>query len=526
MAAFRRRELIRRGAVVGGAIVGGGLLAACGGQAPTGARAAPGLTDLAASLEGELVLPSAPGYRAARLVWDSRFDGARPLAVARVASAADVAEVVDFARDGGVPLIVRGGGHSFAGYSTGDGLVLDLSGLDGVTADDGAEIGRIGAGATMLNIYRELWAKRRAISGGTCPTVGVTGLAAGGGLGVLSRRHGLTCDRLAEIEIVTADGRLRRASAHENPDLYWATRGGGGGNFGVITSLAFELVAVDTPFTYAEYELPWSAAEATLAAWQEWLPSSPEQTWSAVELGTQAPEGGAEPAVAVEIVHAGSEAEADSVVADLLGAIGARPVSRQSSSGPFYDIEAAFYCKGLRPKECSLAGKTPAGEFPRSALYSKSDVASGPWPGTGLGLLVEAIERRQRDRVLTPRDFDPAHTIGKVLIEAADGAVNSPAPDATAFVHRDNLFVAQYQSRWRSGADPDVVDANLAWADELYATVEPYRSGSAYQNYIDANLDDWERAYYGANLARLSAIKSRRDPGGLFSFAQSIPPAG
>jgi FAD/FMN-containing dehydrogenase len=176
------------------------------------------------------------------------------------------------------------------------------------------------------------------------------------------------------------------------------------------------------------------------------------------------------------------------------------------------------------PDSCTLAEKSAAGRYPRSALYSKSDVASRPWPRDGLSGLTDWLEKRQRDRLLTPRNFSPAHTIGKILIEAADGAVNSVAPDATAFVHRGNLFVAQYQARWRSDSPPEVVAANLEWADGVYAAVKRYRSGFAYQNYIDANLEDWEHAYYSANLGGLRQVKSKYDPGNLFRFAQSIPP--
>jgi FAD/FMN-containing dehydrogenase len=434
-----------------------------------------------------------------------------------------VSAVVDFARAQDLPLVIRGGGHSFAGYSTGNGLVVDLGPIDAVEVDAGGERARLGAGLTLLELYRDLWPYRKAISAGTCPTVGLTGLTMAGGLGVLSRRHGLTCDNLIEVELVTADGRLLRANDAENADLYWATRGGGGGNFGIVTALSFRLVPVDTTFTHAHYEFPWSAASKVLSAWQEWLPGSPREAWSIVELETQAPQDGAPPTVALEIVHAGPEEEVGSIVAGLLDAIGAAATKQNSSSGPFYDVERDFFCKGLRPKEIGLAGKTPAGQFPRSAVYSKSDVAAGHWPAAGFDTLVDAIARRQRDPTLTPRRFSGAHTVGKVLIEAADGAVNSVAPDATAFVHRDNLFVAQFQARWRHDAKPDVVDANLEWVNDLYAAVEPYRSGSAYQNYIDADLGDWEQAYYGANLARLSEVKSRYDPDDFFSFAQSIP---
>lgn len=523
MSRLDRREFLRQGAVVSAAFAGAHLLAACGsgGGAP---GIAPGdLEELARALRGRLVLPGDPRYEAARLIWNSRYDDARPAAVIEVADAADVRTAVDFARANDQRMTARSGAHSFAGYSTGNGLVVDLSGLTGVAIGSDGESATLGAGATTLPTYRALWPHRMAISGGTCPTVGIPGLTAGGGLGVLSRRHGLTCDNLVEAEIVTADGRLVRAGEQENADLYWATRGGGGGSFGIITALTFRLVPVDMPFTFAELRFPWSAAERVLAAWQSWLPSSPRETWTAVELTTQDPTEHSAPGVMVELVHAGAPAEADRLIADLAHAVGVPPEHRTSHSGPFVDIESGFYCKGLRPKECSLADKAPDGRFPRQAFYAKSDVASGPWAAEGLAVLREWIERRQRDRTLTPRRFSPSHTIGKVLVEAADGAVNEPAAEATAFVHRSNLFVSQYQARWHASAPHDVVTANLEWTDGLYRAVEPYRSGFAYQNYIDAGLEDWEHAYWGSNLARLRRVKSRYDPQDFFRFPQSIP---
>ena len=482
------------------------------------------LDEFAAAIGGEVVLPDAPGYRAARLTWNSRFDDARPTAVVRVADAGDVRTVVEFARDRGLPLVARSGGHSFAGYSTGDCLVVDFGELTDVTIDPSGERARLGAGATMLATYRALWSRKVAISGGTCPTVGIAGLTTGGGLGVLSRRHGLTCDNLIEAEIVTADGRLLNATESDHDDLLWATRGGGGGTFGIVTSLTFELAPVDTTFTQLTYELPWSGAVSVLAAWQAWLPASPPGMWTALELETRARGADAVPTVILEVVHAGPQAEAEAILADLFGAAGVVPAHMDAHSGPFVDVEYDFFCKGLRPKECVLADKSASGRVPREALYARSDVAAGPWPEDGLRTLVDWMERRQRDPVLTPPDFSPVHTIGKVLLEAADGAVNSIAPDATAFVHRDNLFVTQYQSRWHS-VSREVAAANMAWADGLYAAVEEYRSGSAYQNYIDPHLDDWQDAYYGTNLPRLRAVKARYDPDNLFDFAQSVPPA-
>jgi FAD/FMN-containing dehydrogenase len=525
MEPLSRRDLLERGALVAGGLAAARLLAACGGSGTT-VVSPPDLRDLSSALNGRLVLPESHGYRAASRVWNSRFDDTRPLAVVEVADPKDVRTAVDFSRDHGLRPIPRNGSHSFAGYSTGDGLVIDVSRLSSAAVDARGERAHLGAGATVLPAYEALWPRRRAISGGTCPTVGVTGLSAGGGLGVLSRRYGLTCDRLVEVEIVTADGRLLRANERDNSDLYWAARGGGGGNFGVVTALSFEPVPVDTTFTHAEYVFPWKAAERVLTAWQEWLPTSPHETWSAVEVLTQAPRDGKSPTIELEVVNAGAEAATRRIVADLLGAVGTAPLQSDVHSGPFVDTEYDFYCKGLRPRECALAGKTPAGEFPRAAFYAKSDVARGPWPDEGVSVLMDGMSRRQRDRTLTPRNFSPAHTIGKLIIEPADGAVNSISPDATAFVHRDNLFVIQYQSRWRRGSPGEVEAANVDWANDLYERTRAYRSGFAYQDYIDPELENWEHAYYGANLARLRRIKAKYDPKNLFRFQQSIPPAG
>jgi FAD/FMN-containing dehydrogenase len=523
MAELTRRDLVQRGAVIAGGLATVRLLAACGGSDATTTPVGE-LKDLAGALRGNLILPDSPRYHAARVIWNSRFDGDHPVAVAQVADVADVRTAVDFARDHALRPIPRSGAHSFAGYSTGDGLVIDVSRLTRIDVDANAERATLGAGSTVLPTYRALWPHRRAISGGTCPTVGVTGLTAGGGLGFLSRRYGATCDRLVEVEMVTADGELVRANERDNEDLYWATRGGGGGNFGVITSLTFELVPVDTPFTHADYLFPWKAAERLLAAWQEWLPTAPSGASCLLEVLTQAPQDGDTPTVELEVVNAGTEAATRRIMAPLLGAVGVPPVESHFTTGPFVDEVKELYCKGLRPKECSLAGKSPSGQFPRAAFFAKSNLARGPWPREGLKVLLDGMERRQRDSTLTPRDFSPSHTVGKLIIEPADGAVNSISPRDTAFVHRDNLFDIQYQARWRRGASKHVADANIGWTNDLYERTKPYRSGFAYQDYMDPELQDWEHAYYGVNLDRLRRVKAKYDPDNFFRFPQSIPP--
>ena len=178
----------------------------------------------------------------------------------------------------------------------------------------------------------------------------------------------------------------------------------------------------------------------------------------------------------------------------------------------------------MRPDECQFQGLSPDGKLVRFAIYTASDFVMKAWPEAGLEKLVEAIERRQADRVSTPTEFEPGAQIGKVLIEACGGAINDTAPDATAVPHRERR-ATQYQSRWLPGADPATIAANIAWTRDMYNSVAAYRSGASYVNYTDPDLLEWPRAYYGANLPRLQQIKRKYDPNNLFRFPQSIPPA-
>ena len=527
-----RRDLLRDGALLTGSALGVGALGAVGSQAAPVAATRPSarvtpadLRELDGSLRGRLITPRSAAFTSARQIWNRRYDDVRPVAVAQVASVADVRTAVRFARDHGIAPIARNGRHSFAGFSTAPGaLVIDVSGLRRVSVGSDKTSARLGAGLTVADTYLGLWPHRMAVAGGTCPTVGLTGLTAGGGLGVLCRRHGLTSDGLTEVQMVTADGSVRRANRRTDSELLWATQGGGGGNFGVITSLSFELVAVDMPFTRVSYGFAWSDAVAVLDAWQHWLPTTPPGLWAAAALGAQDPKS-TTPSVGIQVVFAGRPDKLQPMLDELVSAVGSRPLQAHTDTSPFVNIPAEFYCKGLRPEECRDMGISPNGKLVRPAFYCKSDVASGPWPRAGWEQLASWMERRQRDRLLTPEDYSPSTDVGKFLIEAADGAVNVPAADATAYVHRDSSFVMQYQARWRPSRRPRAAAANLAWTNGAYAATAPYRSGYAYQNYPDPDLPDWQHAYYGANLDRLKRIKAAYDPNNLFRFPQSIPPA-
>ena len=481
------------------------------------------LDRLAAALEGRLVPAGSREYERAHKLWNSRFDGSRPAAIVEVAGTEDIRRVIDFARRHDVPVAARNGGHSFGGYSTGDGvIVIDVSRLDSIEVSADAGRARIGAGATLLPAYQALAPHRRAIPGGFCPTVGITGLTAGGGLGVLGRRHGLTCDSLTEVELVDAEGTLLRANVEEHADLFWALRGGGGGNFGVVVAHTFRLVPVDVLFTHTAVELPWAAAERVVTCWQEWAHAAPRELWSGVRLETRGRT--EEPLVVVETFYGGNPEDVPVLVDDLAAAIGAQPTATVATTGEFATIPSRMYCEGLRREEWHTEDLHTGGRLPRSAYYAKSDVASSPWPPAAVAALLTAIEERRDDPLLTPSEFDPPRDTGRIFIEIADGAIGSVAADATAFPHRDAVFVSQFESRWRTGSPPELEAPNIAWACELYSAVGP--SGSCYLGYIDPELVGWERAYYGANLPRLQRVKATYDPDNFFRFARSIPPAG
>lgn len=231
--------------------------------------------DLAHQIGGEVIVAGDPGYEAARKPAIPRFHGAQPRAVVQCATPADVVATLGLARRTGVDIAIRGGGHSFAGYSSTDGIVVDVGPMHSVVLSGDGAVATIGAGARLGDVYDALAARDRTIPAGCGPTVGIAGLALGGGLGILGRTHGLTADALLAAEVVLADGRLVRCDENHAADLFWALRGAGGGNFGVVTSLTFR--TVPQPAATA-FHLTWPDAQAATVvdAWQAWAPEAPD----------------------------------------------------------------------------------------------------------------------------------------------------------------------------------------------------------------------------------------------------------
>jgi FAD/FMN-containing dehydrogenase len=476
----------------------GALALAAGGigavGAPARAASAP-LPALRRQLQGDLIVRGSSGYAQARKLYNTRFDGARPLAIAYCESATDVARAISWARTNHVPLTARSGGHSYGGYSTGPGLVIDVSRMHAVTLANG--IATVGAGAQLIDIYTALAQAGRTIPGGSCPTVGIAGLALGGGLGFSSRLHGTTSDAIAGVTLVDASGKIRSCTPHENADLYWACRGGGGGNFGVVTSFRFHTFPVTTVLTF---ELSWPLAEAqrVVPAWQALAPHAPDALYAVCTLLTRT--SGAE--VRVEGQYFGEQTALESLLAPLqVGTPRPLGVSR-----PYLNAMQLWAGCVADADECHLV---PIGNLPRATFKATSDYAATPIPAAGVGEMTQWIGARQAQGA-----------VGAVVLDPYGGAINRVPTAATAFAHRNTLYSLQY---YAGGGDP----ATSSWLSGFQHALRPYVSGAAYVNYIDPGLAHWTQAYYGSNYPRLQAIKKRHDPTNLFRFAQSIRlPAG
>jgi hypothetical protein len=457
-----------------------------------------------------LVLPSNPRYAIDRQLYNSKFVNLHPRAIAYCATSDDVARCIDFATTHDVAIAGRSGGHSYGGYSNSDGLVIDVSRMAGISVDTAANTARVGAGAKLIDVYNVIGNADRLLPGGSCPTVGIAGLALGGGIGVFGRKFGLTTDNIRALNIVTADGHVLTADESANSDLRWACQGGGGGNFGIVTSFEFNVHPMPE-VTLFTLQYPWAAASAMLSAWALWMNSAPDELWSNCQLLSQGTYGYL-PQIAG--VYCGSPSELASVLAPLKSMIGTTPTSSFSGSNSYLsamEIEAG--CSGLSIAACHLTTQSPSGRLGHVAYSAKSSYVNAPMSDTSAAAFIDAVENLH---ALAP-------TVGGGLaFDSYGGAINRVSSDATAFVHRDKLACIQATYSWSSYTSPSVIAAGAQWLRWLGTNVFDPTTG-AYQNYIDPTLANWQSAYYGSNLSKLVTIKSKYDPDNLFSFAQSIP---
>jgi FAD binding domain/Berberine and berberine like len=368
--------------------------------------------------------------------------------------------------------------------------VLDLRKLDAIRLDQGAGTATIGAGAQLIDVYAALSKKGVTVPGGTCPSVGIAGSTLGGGFGLAGRHFGLTADSLTSVKIVTADGKLRTVGESSDSDLMWALKGGGGGNFGVVTEFTFKVHPIPASASYFEVTWPWSSADEAIAGWQSWAPHIDDRLTSILHLNS------AGPSINANGQFHGSSGALHALLGPLLSVPGANIAVLEQK--PYMDIQLLLAgCSHLSLAACHTVGAAPNGTMPRETFNAKSDYVTQPLAAAGRAAMIAAAEHSGS---------------GALLCDAYGGAINRIAPTATAFVHRKPLFCIQYYGN----------GTTAAWIDQAWTKLRPHVSGLAYQNYIDPSLQHWEQAYYGQNLPRLQATRNRVDAHHYFNFPQAI----
>ncbi|MGC9543700.1 FAD-binding oxidoreductase [Streptomyces sp. UG1] len=466
-------------------------------------------TALAQDLDGPLIRPGDADWKSAHQLYNTRFDALKPAAVAYVAHPDDIRTTLAYARAHNLRIAIRNGGHSYAGWSSGNNrLIIDVSKLNRIRVSGNTAV--VGAGAKLIDVYRALAAKGVTIPAGSCPTVGISGLTLGGGHGVTSRTYGLTCDSLTQATLITADGKQLTADATTNKDLFWALRGAGNGNFGVVTELRFKTHPAPQAVT-AYLTWPWSKAAALIRSWQEWGPTQPDEIWSALSISNRA---GGTPTITVAAFSLGTYGELKNAVdrlADRPGGPG--PATSVSIKRRSYEESMELYagCSSFATDaQCHLPGSTP-GRSPQGALgretyTAKSDFFDRTLSSTGIQTLLKQMESVRGGS-------------GSIALTALGGAVNRVSPTATAFVHRRSRILAQYLASWRAGTTGSTAQS---WLTSAHNAMRPYASGAAYQNYTDPTLRNWRKAYYGDAATRLSKLKKQYDPEGFFTYPQAL----
>jgi FAD/FMN-containing dehydrogenase len=406
--------------------------------------------------------------------------------------------------DKGWPWRRGGGGHCFSGRSSTNGLLVNVTPMHSVEISEHTVT--VGGGTRLGEVYESLLEEDLTIPGGSCPTVGIAGLSLGGGLGIIGRKFGLTSDHLVKVRIVLADGRILECDDHHEEDLYWALRGGGPGNFGVVTSLTFRTVRAPDA---TNFHLRWhvSEAAAVVEAWQSWAPAAPEELAASLVVGASA-RADEPPSVEVFGVMLGTESDAGELVEQLVVRARSDPDSAFLAHMSFRETMRYW---GERAARKRVEGDPPGWEL-RGHRFIKS----------------EFFKRRLSPQVIEAllENFVTGRVLGQsreLDFSPWGGGYNRVGADATAFVHRDDLYWLKHATEVDPGAPSAETSAAHEWVTRSWGLVHPSGTGRVFPNFPDPDLGDWARAYYGKNLDRLLAVKARYDSGNLFRFHQSLP---
>jgi FAD/FMN-containing dehydrogenase len=437
-------------------------------------------------LKGNVVLPGSAGYDEARKVWNGAIDK-RPAMIAYCAGAEDVARAVAFARSRDICIAVRSGGHNVAGLSVCDGgMVIDLSQMKQIEVDPVRRIARAEAGLNLGEFDRATQEHGLATTMGVNSDTGIAGLTLGGGFGKLGRKYGLTCDNLIAAEVVTAEGKILRASATEHPDLFWGLRGGGG-NFGIVTAFEYRLHAIGTSLLVASALHRYDGAREAMRFYDEFARRAPDEADVDAALVTL-PSG--ERFFSITGCYVGSHHDGERALSPIVRF--GSPVETRLATVPYLEIQSGGDAL-----------------FPRGRRYY--------WKAQFL----REIGAGAIDALLDAYAKAP-NTSSLLVFQHVGGAIaRVPTPDSP-YANRDAAFDCFPVAIWDDSADDD---ANMRWARELWSAVRPYSTGGVYANNLGEEGEDRVRDAYGENYARLAALKTRYDPTNLFRLNQNIRPA-
>jgi FAD/FMN-containing dehydrogenase len=487
---MERRDFLKAtGGLSAYLIVGGQLLSIRNAEADTGLP----IAALQASLDPKndmVLIPVTKTTRQFDISFSKRMQ-ITPRVRVVAASAAAVSAAILWATNNGLGFAIRSGGHSYEGFSQSPDLVIDVRGMTGIKLAADNKSVSIGSGASLGSVYDKLALSDLAIPAGSCFPVGVAGHSLGGGFGLLGRPFGLACDSILSMEMVDASGKILTVSERENPDLFWALRGGGNGNFGVVTNFNFRTSSVNMVAKFAiTWTKPLTQAVKIVQAWQQWLENTPSSITGTLHLTRE--KGGL-----ITVHMAGLSVQSESrlkVELKRLQTLAGAASVLTTKTMTFH--QAATIFNGGEPTPDSVLMK------------GKSDYVTEAMTGQGISTLLDGLLK-------APGEI-------AVLCDTYGGAINKVAADATAFVHRGNTrYVMQYYMQWDS---PGASDANIAMMRTLYASMRPFVSGGCYVNYCDLDLGDgYAKAYWGDNLPRLMKIKAQVDPNNIFRHAQSVP---
>ncbi|CAB3954850.1 6-hydroxy-D-nicotine oxidase [Achromobacter insolitus] len=453
------------------------------------------LDDLKASARGQVLGPEDAGYDDARKIWNAMIDR-RPAVIFRCAGAADVRRAVDFARDNDLILSVRGGGHNIAGTAVCEGgMMLDLSPMKSVRVDPLRARAYVEPGATLADFDHEAQACGLATPLGVNSTTGVAGLTLGGGFGWLTRRFGMSIDNLLSADVVTADGQLLHASEQDNPELFWAIRGGGG-NFGVVTMFEFQLHPIGPQVYGGLVVLPLEQGKEALRKYRDALAAMPLEltVWAVLRLAPPLPflpeAVHGKPMVAFAMCYSGDPAQGPAAVEAVRG--WGTPYGEHLGPMPYSAWQKAF--------DPLLT--------PGARNYWKSHNLGGLQDGL-IDAIVEAVENLPSQQC-------------EIFLGYIGGVASRVPVSATAYPHRSAQFAMNVHGRWDF---PEEDERCMAWARTLFRTTEPYAQEGVYVNFLTQDEPERLGAAYGPNFDRLVQAKTRYDPKNLFRHNQNIRPA-